>query len=896
MNMKRVALLGVSISCLCISNAYAQENQVEDQEVDEIVVTGIRQVLNDGINAKKDAPQVLDALSLGEVGQLPTISIADSLEFLPGVIGTRFRGNVDQISVRGLPQLFTQSTVNGRELTSGNGNRYVRYRIYPAQFFEKAELVKSPLPDQVEGGIAGSINLQTYSPLLHRGPSVRGDIRLQRSPFNNNNDLTKSTGARVNVLVNKQFENAKGDSGFTLGFDYMDNPIVIGQGFAPAFSSRPIRGQRALVPNAVIFSNDTEDFKRYSGLAAWEWRGANGIDLKLDAILTHAKNDQKRTQLQIANLNAPNRYVSAVVENGQLQTASLRNLLIFSRFEDLDRTDDALMLGGNIKIDRGGWLSEIDGYFSKTDVDFQLYRPIFRSRRNTVDLDLTNGFFEFSNFGSDLADPSNFGAHQVFAFDRQIQDKAYGLRLETEHDLNFGIFNMIRLGGRWSRRDINSLELRSIDNSVRNARLFPQFAFGALDASLFSAPNIDFDLSGSIDGVFPTPFVLFNRDAARAALPAPVFEVNNSDLLNRSIDNTENTLAAFVRTDFESTAGNTPFSGVLGLRVVNTKLTARGFSGDPVAVTDPVTGAVTIQVAGDLVAATEKNSYTEWLPSLNVKFDLRDDLALRFGAARTLARADFLDLRLAQSLNGGDVNSQPFTGSAGNPGLKPVLSNQVDLSLEWYPKEGTAFSVGAYYKDVSGFIIGDVRQATIGGYAYELSAPINADDGKFLGLEFYFRHDLDYLPGLLDGLGVLATATFNKTNLDIDYGILNDTDAAGSFIYNVADRDPGVEGLAKRTASGILFYEKGPVSLRFSARYVSDRVRSTGSLNVPIVSKGRTLLDAAASYKLTDNVKLQFQALNLSEQADEAYFAFNNYAAVNQQIGRVYYLGASFNF
>ena len=889
---KKIGVLAVMASLFASPFADAQS---EDQDaLEEVIVVGIREALNNSIADKRNATEVVDSLVMGDIGELPTISIGDSLEFLPGVSGTRFRGNVDQISFRGLPQLFAQSTVNGRELTSGNGNRFVRYRIWPSNFFSKAVLSKSPLPDQVEGGISGVMDLQTLSALDYNGPMLNLDVRAQDSPFNDNNDLIDDRGLRATAQFTSSTDTANGEFGLVLAADYMDNPVAIGQSYFGGYSRRTLFGEPVITPNTAQFSNDTEEFERIGGLVVLEWRSENGTSLKFDGIVSRTENPQKRTFFQINNLNTPNRYVNAVIEGGALQSGTLQNLLVLSRFEDIDREDPAFMMGLNLKTQFGAWHAEFDTFMSETEVDMRLDRPLFRATNVGADFEFANSEILFSNFSKDLTDPSNWGAHQYFVTGRFQEDESHGFKVDFDRDLT-GFFTGLRVGARYSNRSIYRNWPRINNNDVRNANLYPEFAIGALDSSLFASPYIDYDLRDDTRGAFPTAFSIWNREAVLEAFPPAEFGTpTNDDLLSRYIDNEETGLAAYIRADFETAIGGKPVTGAVGVRVVKTDLTANGFSGTPVAVTDPDTGAVTIEVPGDLTPARQTNDYTEVLPSLNLKIDFTDSLVGRLSVARTMARPNFIDLRLAQNLNGGDIDNQPFTGSAGNPLLDPMTADQVDLTLEWYPTEGTALTGAIYYKDVSGFVVNDVRPAIIDGYQYELTSPINLDSAEFSGIELAFRHDFDYLPAPLDGLGILLNGTLNHTSADPEYGVLKDTDeTSGEYLYDVVNRNPGVEGFAEKTASGLIFYQKGRWSIRASVKYLSDRIRNVASLNAPNVAESQKRYDFAASFKVNKMLRLQFQAFNLTEEPLEAYYAFDNYTGAYQQIGRQYFLGAS---
>lgn len=872
---------------VAVATSEAQEGEPAEQG---IVVEGLRANLDSAIASKRLADQVVDTITLSDLGDLPTTSIADGLEFLPGVTGTRFRGNIDQISLRGLPQLFVLSTVNGRELTSGNGNRFVRYRIFPNEFFDQASIYKSPTPDQNEGGISGAINLQTPTALGYRGKPIRLTAKLQKSPYNDNNDLIGDTGYWLNGRLTKSFELGDGgDFGIVFGLNYIDNPVTIAQAYMTQFSERVLFGENVVVPNGVSYQNDAESFQRLGAVGVVEYDSNAGTRIKLDAIYSFADNAEERTFFGINNLNIPARYTAAEIVGGALQTGSVTNVQIISRTETLARTDEAYMVGANLQQDIGEWMVELDAFASQTKVDFTINRPILFSNGNSADFDFRDGRVDFTNFNRDLTSPTLWAVNNFFEGIEEVVDKSSGVSLNIKRDFN-GFVSSVAVGGRYSTRSIDRLNRTNVNNDLRNGARFPQFRPGQMDPGLFAAPYLNFDLRESTPGTFPAEFALINREALLDVLPNFSGEASNADLLSRAVDNREETWAAYVRADLEFSPSVT---AVIGARLINTKLTAAGFSGIPVAVTDPNSGAVTVEVPGTLEPASESQEYTRLLPSFNLKAVLTRHLQARLALAKTLARPNFFDLRLAQNLFGGDPENQPFNGSAGNPQLRPIEADQAEVSLEWYPSKDTTLTATAYYKKVDGFVADDVRLLQFGGYEFEVTSPVNLDSGDFYGVEFLFRHDFNWLPSPLDGLGVTANLTLNDTNIEPNYGVLNATNATtGEFLYDVADRAPGVEGLAKRTGAVILYYDIGGFSMNFGARYTGERVRTIGSNNVPEIARPATYFDLGAAYKINNGIRLTFQANNITEVSDEAYYAFRNYTTRQQQVGRTFFLGA----
>src|SRR5438045_1549987 len=114
----------------------------------------------------------------------------------------------------------------------------------------------------------------------------------------------------------------------------------------------------------------------------------------------------------------------------------------------------------------------------------------------------------------------------------------------------------------------------------------------------------------------------------------------------------------------------------LGLRIVRTEQTTNGavLAGGPGSIDNPF---------GRFIPTTAERNYTDTLPSLNVAYDVRKDVVVRFAAAKVMARPDYTDIVPRTTLNPGAL-----TGAAGNPNLDPYRASQEDLSIEWYPDSG----------------------------------------------------------------------------------------------------------------------------------------------------------------------------------------------------------------
>ncbi|RZJ37453.1 MAG: TonB-dependent receptor, partial [Brevundimonas sp.] len=232
----------------------------------------------------------------------------------------------------------------------------------------------------------------------------------------------------------------------------------------------------------------------------------------------------------------------------------------------------------------------------------------------------------------------------------------------------------------------------------------------------------------------------------------------------------EETFTAYGLMRFASETSPIRFDGNLGLRVVSTKVTADGTQ----ALTYRTAGATNTPIT-ELTPYTGEQEYTEWLPSLNLRFFLQDNLYLRAAVSRGLSRPSFGDLAANFSLSENyiDADNNPTTppvlddrtGSGGNPLLNPLTTEQADLALEWYPSSSTSLYATAFYKKVHDFIQRGVYNAQYevpgkGLQTFEISGPVNGEEGTIKGFEIGGNTFFDFLPGILSNFGVQANYTY----------------------------------------------------------------------------------------------------------------------------------------
>ena len=188
---------------------------------DEIIVTGIRQSLANSQNIKRRADTVVDAITAEDIGALPDRSVTEALQRVPGVAINRFAGSNDPdhfsvegsgVVIRGLN--FVRSEFNGRDTFSANAGRVLGFADVPAELLGSVEVYKNVTAEMIEGGLAGTINLNTRLPFDKRG------FHFGFSAEANYSDFIKKVTPTASFLVSNTWETGAGTFGLLASFAY----------------------------------------------------------------------------------------------------------------------------------------------------------------------------------------------------------------------------------------------------------------------------------------------------------------------------------------------------------------------------------------------------------------------------------------------------------------------------------------------------------------------------------------------------------------------------------------------------------------------------------------------------------------------------------------------------
>jgi iron complex outermembrane receptor protein len=374
------------------------------------------------------------------------------------------------------------------------------------------------------------------------------------------------------------------------------------------------------------------------------------------------------------------------------------------------------------------------------------------------------------------------------------------------------------------------------------------------------------------------------------ASPANTFGVDEKDT------------GAFVQFDYNTEVFGRTLRGNLGTRYALTELLSSGLTN-----------------TARPVSAT--NKYRDILPSMNAAYEVADNMMVRVGVAKVMARP--LLGNLAPSITG---FSTPTTAGAtsggsitlGNPKLEPFRAVNYDLSFEWYFAPGALFSAAVFDKEISSFPQTVVSSGTLSSIldedaidqlratqipatgapsaaqlaalsyintqSYDIRQFRDAPGGYIRGIELNYQQNLTFLPWWLDKFGIQANYTHLESELNyiIDPGALATATAAARA--RVVAPGP-FTGASPDAFNFTVFYDAKKWSARVSTAYrakyftqypIASGTCDPGYCDSPLVndfvgSEATTNVDASFSYKFNKNMSLSVEALNLTDQTSNRF-------------------------
>ncbi|MEO0424232.1 MAG: TonB-dependent receptor [Pseudomonadota bacterium] len=439
------------------------------------------------------------------------------------------------------------------------------------------------------------------------------------------------------------------------------------------------------------------------------------------------------------------------------------------------------------------------------------------------------------------------------------------------------------------------------DNEVTDAILANVLgcANGSFPESNFLSNVRDGNLiTNASSGTSVNEFATFNFDCAANALLVNYGGLAGVQLqdgiTSGTTDVTEDTVAVYLQADFDTQIGGLPVRGNFGGRLVNTEITSVGYRG-PITV-EEIDGVGFVVTEGDpgeegFETDVQRNSYTEFLPSLTVIADLNDNVILRSGIFRGMSRPDPNAFGNGRAVQDNDVGnafttlSEAVNGisATGNPNLRPIMSTNVDLGVEWYPNESSMVAALVYWKRFNGAFenVAQLETFNLDGnqvQGFVETTQISDDTSTIKGFELTLVHSFDYLPGFLSGFG--GRISYNYADSGFEFEDQN----GGDGIEVTVDQDTGevtetallgiippanLFGLSNHVTSTQLFWsnDRWFVQALYNTRSGYFQQFTRDAFGRIRYTQANQRLDLRLRYNLTDNLRVSVEAKNILDEA-----------------------------
>jgi TonB-dependent receptor len=839
-----------------------------------VVVSGQRAALQSAQKLKQDADEVVDSIVAEDIGKLPDRSVTEVLQRIAGVtIDRNMAGDPNRqsvegsgVSVRGLT--YVRSEINGRDAFSAGGGRSLGFADVAPELMAGVDVYKNPSAEQVEGAVAGLVNLRTAMPFDYKG--FKGMMGVSESYSTLREGKPSPTG---NILLSNRWATDFGEFGALVNFAHAKSPSRSdGVGVDPYFphvnSTDPAkydRNKTQWIPLGVGYRSQDFDRTRRGDYAALQWRPNKDLTAGLTYFKTRYKEDldehvvassEDKWYQQVASSN------SVFDSNGAFQSGTISNPTYGgSPFNSSQRIntresgtrDIALNVQWRVSPDLT-WTNDFQHVRSTTEGFDADVSTGFILPNQTMDM---TGKVPQIGLGSAayMADPKNY----YWAYTQEALDRAKATQKAWKSDVKFSfddpVLRDIRFGVRMADREGENHKAQKFYNW--QAITFPWMEGWQINGvARLSDPR--FAGGASLQQIDAYHDVLCAEKGSTCDPWKPA-TFNDPAATNTQ---TEKTRAAYTQLRFGWDDLKYPIDGNLGIRYVRTRSAGSGYvaytppSIPSIPAGAPVTGQdKLINIAQFAQAQSFSNSYDNWLPSLNLRMKASNELQFRFAAAKAMARPDFNQLQVQTTLSAthlqtvtkdasGNATAVRFDGTSltgtsdGNPLLKPTTSTNVDLTAEWYFAKAGSLTFSLFNKDLKDIVItknyGYTATDTTGKpQTFVVTGPVNGAKGYARGFEIAHQQYYDFVPDWLRGIGTQASWTYVKSERTLKDPVYeawcsgNDASSNFNLSINGCDTDARafgktpLQGLSRNTVNFALMYEQHGLSMRLAYNWRS---------------------------------------------------------------------------
>ncbi len=704
-----------------------------------------------------------------------------------------------------------QATAGGTDSSGGaNRGRGFDFNVFASELFSRITVRKTAAAETEEGSLGATVDLQATRPFDYDGFTMAASFQ------GGYNDLSESWSPRTAFLISDRFgENDQFGALFSVAYSERDS---LEEGFSsvrwapaaapgatnsggfcapgvgtcatgvprPAATAANIAAYNlanqanVFIPRLPRYGRLSHTQERLGVTGAFQWRPADTTTFSLDVL--YSKLDATRQEDFLESLSfsrnaaaggQPQIHVrEAAVENGMLVYGLFDNVDIRSesRFDVL--STEFLQWSLTAEHDfsdrlRGSW------YYGRAESNFD--NPI----QTTVTLDRSNvaGYsWDFRgnpnapvlSYGFDVADPTQWEWRQTgLAVPRseiRLRPNSVDTLFESvQGDIEYDASDWLtfKAGINWKSYDSRSAEMRRTDETVVPA--LPGGTTVANISNLLTGFGVNLVPAGTptnwvrpdLNAIASLFNIYCNCDTGVAGGDFRLTGITNGNARGSNRVINEEDFAVYLQADFNTLLWDMPFRGNVGVRQVQTVLNAQGYSS---------TGGGTL--------VTGENEYMDTLPSMNLALEPIQDLILRFGVAKVMARPQigntFAGTNYLVPVTSLAATGPNFTATIGNVKLEPFRATTYDMSVEWYFAPESLLSFSYFYKDIdsyiqilrqdlpysslttlnpSAFAPGLCTGACSASTIFQLTAAVNTEGGPLKGFEISYQQPFRFLPG-----------------------------------------------------------------------------------------------------------------------------------------------------
>jgi TonB-dependent receptor len=866
------------------------------EDVETVVVTGIRAGLRNSLEAKREATQIVDAISAEDIGDFPDKNLSEALQRVTGVQISRQEGEGRSVSVRGAEPNLIRVEVNGTTalpLTVAAGDRAVDFRDLPVEFVSRIDVVKTPTAEMTEGGIS-TVRIHTRRPFDSPEAYFAGSAQAVYS------DLAEATDPKLAIFGSRQFFDGRFGALISLQWEqrHLYNATANTTGWlrttTPTATTCAANANRGATrndfnadgvcdwyPQIPRYINNRRETERRALSTVLEFRPVDNFKMYWDLTYAEGKEQVDNSLLQLnadgGLFDYPNTAVGEdntvthieFTGNGPNGTfpldLSYRNIL-----GSLTREQYTTSLGSEWDIN-DQWSIDARVDYAEGNVfndEINSTAQVFGMTRAVVDYTGSLG-------APEITFPAGFDLTAGTGVNRL--DSVHNPRENNTDELTASLnlqwapasvpWLKIKVGGQQHEYTTDQILFQktvrascrtpAADTTSANNIVVAQLPCPAIAAVIdtysdvnsipyFSTGDLGFD--NSVQYWNDNGYAVIDNILAQAGQVNPlagnldVHVANTNPNTNGSfrswLDNwtvEEKTTGLYTQFDFAWDDLAMPIAGNIGVRYVDTDTLSAGYT--------RVQQGTTITFPYDQI----EGGYSETLPSMNLRIGfIPGKLVGRLSAGKVMARPapSQLAIRLSRDVIG-------LTGSRGNPSLLPFLATNFDLGVEWYFDDASYASLAVFRKDISRFILNQTTAEVNpnDGQTYQITMPVNGNDevtidGVEAGIQYNFS----------SGFGVLANYTYQKDK--------------GYTQTNAIDGSPlTFPGLSRNAYNASVYYENQRFSARASYVWRDDwLITASGRGSLPEFNRDYGQLDASLGYNVTEDVTIFLEGINLTSE------------------------------